>query len=78
MDVFVFDISSNTTPARPTSTLAPTGPHVHARTSNATMSDYGGDDGGFGDDGYEYVQTPLAQRNTGALGFSEATEAELT
>ena len=23
------------------------------------MSDYGGDDGGFGDDGYEYVHSSL-------------------
>ena len=32
------------------------------------MSDYGGDDGGFGDDGYEYVHSSLAQCNTGAVG----------
>jgi hypothetical protein len=31
------------------------------------MSDYGGDDGGFGDDGYEYVHSSLAPRSTGAL-----------
>lgn len=43
-----------------TSTLAPHhshAPHLHthAHLPTATMSDYGGDDGGFGDDGYEYV-----------------------
>ncbi len=32
-------------------------PKLHAQSNSAaaTMSDYGGDDGGFGDDGYEYV-----------------------
>lgn len=43
-----------------TSTLAPHHSHApqlhtHAHLPTATMSDYGGDDGGFGDDGYEYV-----------------------
>lgn len=27
------------------------------------MSDYGGDDGGFGDDGYEYVQGSCAAQH---------------
>ena len=61
--------SYSTTPAPATPRRAPLAPydlHVHAHHSNAIMSDYGGDDGGFGDDGYEYVQAVSALRSTGA------------
>ena len=60
LEVFVaaaFDIQQynasfyNPRAARP----RPSPIHTHTHFYTTTMSDYGGDDGGFGDDGYEYV-----------------------